>query len=503
MAVADSYKQFIEEVKEQRHLSTIVSLLNWDEQTYLPVAAAAGRGDQMSLMSRIIHQRLTAPWFVDLVSKLEQETKLSNDEKICVQQIARSVHRATKVPETLVGAISKAESVTQHRWIEARKANSFASVQSSLGELLALKREYADALGTSDNRYETLLDTFEQGLTVAAVNQWFGELSPALKQLTARFAGRFAPLKFAGASPSSINDSPGTFPRPKQDELFKQVLSLMGFDQLRGRVDPTVHPFCLDAGFDDVRLTIRYADDDFAPGLYALMHEAGHGLYEQGYSRDHAGTPLAQYSTMAVHESQSRLWENMIGRSAAFMQVLAPLLRKLFPETLAGIDESQLLTHVNRVERGLNRVEADEVSYGLHVIIRFELEQLLVADKLPLADLPAAWNERYQSYLGVSPANDVEGVLQDIHWYIGYFGYFPTYLIGSCYAAELFAALERDIPDLNAKISLGDLTALRLWLVEKIHSQGQRYIGAELIERATGVVPSAAQYLNYLNSKFG
>lgn len=489
--MSDRYARFLELAREQRQLGCISSLLNWDEQTYLPPAGAAGRAEQMAILAKITHERTTAPEFCGLVAELRDAKDLTEDQRVCVREIAREVDRATKVPGSLVAAISEAESITHHQWLHARKEANFQLVSVQMGKLLGLKRQFADCLGTGATRYETMLDLYETGLTVKDVERWFGTLRPALTELVGQFESGAKVARFAGI-----------FPQAEQERFLQECLGIMEFDRTRGRLDTTAHPFCLDLGFDDIRLTIRYAEDDFAPALYATMHEAGHGLYELGFSPEYAYTPLAQYATMAVHESQSRFWENMIGRSPEFLDFLLPRLQSHFPQAMSDVSLPSVIRHVNRVERSLIRVEADEVSYGLHVIIRFELERLLVSGELPLADLPAAWNERYREYLGVVAPTDADGVLQDIHWFIGHFGYFPTYLIGSCYAAQLFAALEADRPALRGEISRGELTAVRQWLVEKIHCHGRRYFGNELIERATGKPAGAGDYLSYLRKKF-
>lgn len=491
-SIQERYESFVELLRERRRLSEIHALCGWDEQVNLPNAAGPGRGEQLAVLAKVIHERSTAPAFVDELQLLRSSDGLTEDQMIVLRETWREVERALKVPAELVAAIAEAESSTYSQWIEARSADSFEHVRTQLENLLALKCEYADALRGERTRYDAMLDLYEPGLKTGEATEFFNILRPALSELVKSRSG--APR----VSPFSA-----TFEKPAQKELCLDVARMMGFDFDRGRLDEAVHPFCNEMGFDDTRMTTRYNPQDFSSAMYGTMHEAGHGLYEQGYLRRHQHTPLSQYCSMALHESQSRLWENMVGRSAEFLRHLFPTLKSRFPAALDELSFDTLYEYVNWVGASLIRVQADEVSYGLHIIIRFELERDLVSGALAADDLPEAWNDKYERYLGIRPADELTGVLQDVHWYTGNFGYFPTYLFGSSYAAQIFAAAAKALPDLRQQIGRGELILLKEWLNQEIHQFGRRYEAKELMLRATGEEPTPEYYLGYLLEKYG
>ncbi len=492
---AEKYGQFVGLLRERKLLGSTMSLLGWDEQVNLPPAASPIRAEQLSAMAKVIHEKNTAPEYVGLLRELIESDALSGDERAVVRETWRDIERALKVPPRLVAEISRAESESYATWIEARNKNSYAHVKARLAELIALKKEYADCIRGSRTPYDALLDYYEPGLTAAETNAIFSRLGPELSTLVGRCNERNA---------GAVRKKPwrAAFPKEAQKDLNIEVSKLMGFDFNRGRLDEAVHPFCNDIGAQDVRMTTRYYEDDFCPSLYGTMHEAGHGLYELGYDAATHFTPLSEYCSMGIHESQSRLWENMVGRSKEFLSHLAPLMAKKFPAALAGVPLEAIDRYVNWVSPSLIRVEADEVSYGLHIIIRFELEQALFAGKIGIDDLPAAWDAGYEKYLGIKAPEEKKGVLQDVHWFTGAFGYFPTYLLGSAYAAQIFAAAEKAMPNLRSEIAAGRLLELREWLRKKIHREGRRYEAKELMRRATGEEPKPEYYLEYLNAKF-
>ncbi|MFN8390509.1 MAG: carboxypeptidase M32 [Bdellovibrionota bacterium] len=492
MNTTDKYNSFLDAVRTRKHLSATLSLLNWDEQVNLPEGASSGRAEQISALAKILHEQNTDARYVALIDEL-MAADLSPDARVNVSEIHRDVSRALKIPTALVAATAKAESETFSRWVEARQSGSFAAVLPQLTTLFGLKQELAGILKGTGTAYDAMLDLYEPGLTANETTTFFSALQPALTELLQRVTA---------SSPAPKNPARGSFPKALQQSFCQHVAEKMGFDFRRGRLDVAVHPFCTELGFNDVRLTTRYFEDDFAPSLYGTMHEAGHGLYDLGYDPAHAHTPLAEYCSMAIHESQSRLWENIVGRSRGFLGFLFPTLQQTFPDSLAGVSCEDVYRYVTRVEPSFIRVEADEVSYGLHIIIRFELERDLFSGALQLADVSAAWNEKYTKYLGITPPDDLHGVLQDVHWYSGGFGYFPTYLLGSAYAAQLFTALKKDRPAVNEEIAQGELLGIKEWLNERVHRQGKRYKAKELIRVATGELPNPRYFVEYLEEKY-
>jgi carboxypeptidase Taq len=486
------YEEFLKAVRERKHLSAVSSLLNWDEQVNLPHAAADGRAEQLSALARVIHEKNTDPAYVELVRELDTSTELSADARCNVREVRRDIERALKIPGELVSAISLAESQTFARWLEARQKNSYAHVRQDVERLLKLKKELAAVLQPSGRAYDAMLDLFEPGLTADETSDYFDRLRPSLTGLLQRLSSAAA----------EKNPARGTFPKDAQQTFCRFVAETMGFDFNRGRFDVAVHPFCSEMGFDDIRMTTRYFEDDFVPALYGTMHETGHGLYDLGYSRENAETPLGEYCSMAIHESQSRLWENIVGRSRGFVEYLLPHLQQAFPAALRGVGSEQLYRYITRVSPSLIRVEADEVSYGLHIIIRFELERDLFSAALDVKDIAEAWNAKYEEYLGVTPPDDLQGVLQDVHWYSGGFGYFPTYLLGSSYAAQIYAKAEKDLSQLAENIQAGKLLPLKQWLNENIHRHGKRYSAKELIHRSTGEEPNPQYMIEYLERKY-
>ena len=488
------FKKFLGLLHERKALVGVLALLSWDEQVNLPLSAAQNRADQTAAIAKVTHEKNTDPKYVELLQKL-QNSKLNDDEAVIVRETWREVERALKVPESLVHAISQTESRSYATWVEARRKNSFAVVRPVLEELFELKKAYGECIRGERPIYDAFLDLYEPALTAVAAEKLFTPLGSALSELL---------RKIVATGRNGITKPPFTaeLPKQKQRELCVEVASLMGFDFHRGRLDETVHPFCSEISFDDIRMTTRYFDNDLCPALFGTMHEAGHALYELGYLPEWRATPLAEFCSMGIHESQSRLWENMVGRSSGFLKFLYPKVVERFPDAMKGVGYEKFYSYVNRVGPSLTRVEADEVSYGLHVIIRFELERALFADEVRFDDLPQLWSEKYKKYLGVQPEDELQGVLQDVHWYIGGFGYFPTYLLGSAYAAQLYAAAAREIPGLADQVARGELLELRTWLKKKIHVHGRRYNAHELIEHATGESPKVDYYLSYLTKKY-
>ncbi|MFO0916350.1 MAG: carboxypeptidase M32 [Pirellulales bacterium] len=477
-------------------LETAAEVLAWDERTYMPPAAGLYRSEQLTLLAGLAHQRRTSPrlgeWLATL-STLPVGT-LPEEVAVSVRWLVRDYDRNTKLPQSLVEALTRATSRGQQVWETARAANDYAAFRPYLAEIVRLKREQAAALGYTKSPYDPLLDEYEPGATVA----W---LTPLLAELRDRIVPLVDAIHQRRPNP---DDSllHRHFPVDRQRQLGCQTATEFGFDFRRGRLDVTHHPFCLTAGPDDCRITTRFHDHDFSMAYFGILHEAGHGLYEQGLPREQFGLPLGCAASLGVHESQSRMWENFVGRHPSFWQYVFPQAQNLFPESLGDVDVESFWQAINVVRPSLIRVEADEVTYNLHIVIRFELEQALIAGELEVDELPSAWNQRYQSYLGLTPPSDADGVMQDVHWSAGLFGYFPTYSLGNLYAAMLWDALGRDLGDRDLLLAQGNFRPVLDWLRANVHAHGRRWPAAELVERACGGPPSSAPLVRYLTDRF-
>jgi carboxypeptidase Taq len=410
-----------------------------------------------------------------------------------IVNLQRDYDRKTKLPQSLVEEIAKLSVLGQQLWVEARKANDFPRFRPLLERMVELKRQEAAAIGYDHQPYDALLDEYEPGAKTVEVGRALGGLREQLVPLVAEIA----------TSPRRPNLGPleRGYPAALQEKFGKQTSERIGFDFQRGRLDTTDHPFCGGAGPHDVRLTTRY-DDSLGGALFSTLHEAGHGIYEQGLPADRYGLPTGEAVSLGIHESQSRMWENFVGRSRPFWEHFFPQAQSMFPDAIGNVSLDDFYFAINDVRPSLIRTESDEVTYNLHILIRFELELLLVNDELKVVDLPAAWNAKYREYLGIESPTDSDGVLQDVHWSGGAIGYFPTYSLGNLYAAQLFEAAARDLGDLPAMFRRGEFLSLRDWLRRHIHSQGRRYPAAVLAQRVTGVPLSHDALLRHLRGKF-
>jgi carboxypeptidase Taq len=439
-----------------------------------------------------------------------------------IRELRRTYDRQIKMPRDLVEALARTTSLAQQAWIVSRRNSRFANLSPWLDKIIQLKRQEAaclsEAPATSEksprptpswNRfYDALLEDYEPG----ARSDELAALFQALRE-------ELVPLAYSMSEASkkrdhderSTREGSGlhsdailkrTYPIERQKLFVEAVAAALGFDFQRGRLDVTAHPFCTGIGPGDTRISTRYHEHQFGDALFGVLHEVGHGLYEQGLPAAHFGTPMGQSVSLGVHESQSRLWENAVGRSRAFWKYWFPLARRVFHQTLHDVTIDQFMAAINRVERSLIRVDADEVTYNLHIIIRFELEQAMLSGDLPINDLPSAWNQKYQETLGITPGNDSEGCLQDIHWSAGLFGYFPTYTLGNLYAAQLFDRAQVDLADLDRSLMRGNTEDLLAWLREHVHRHGQKYRPADLLERATGTKPHHYAFLTTLKKRY-
>ncbi len=481
MTPSEAYDSLVSRSRERSLLASCSALLGWDEQTYLPRGGASYRGDQMALLAGLHHERATDPTLGDLLATVAGSNLVADEDSPAaanVRQWQRTFERVRRLPRALVEELARVTTLAQGVWVDARRTADFAAFRPVLESIIRLKREEGACLaGPGADPYDALLDEYEPGARTRDLTQLFEALRADLVPLVAAIAGSTRP-------PAAT--FPGDYPVATQRIFGETVASAVGFDFDRGRLDTTAHPFCSGIGPGDCRITTRFDPSDFLDGFYSILHEVGHGLYEQGVDADHAGTPMGEAVSLGVHESQSRLWENGVGRSHAFWEHWLPFARRIFREPLHATDLDAFFAAVNRVEPSLIRVQADEATYNLHILIRFELEQALIAGDLLVGDLPDAWNSRYQSYLGIAPPNDALGCLQDIHWAAGLIGYFPTYTLGNLYAAQLRDRADADLGGLDALIARGDFAPLLDWLRTRVHRQGQRYSAATLIERATG-----------------
>ena len=472
-------------------------MLHWDAAAMMPAGGAAARAEQLATLRVISHKHLTAPEIADLVAEAETESDALDEwQRANLREMRRRRVHAAALPDTLVEEESHACSKCEAVWRNARAQNDFAAVLPLLEQVLRLEREIAaikaEHLGSSP--YEALLDQYEPGGSVATIDRLFGELMRFLPDLLERVLTRQA------AFPSSPAPS-GPFPVELQRRVGMRLMEHIGFDFTSGRLDVSAHPFCGGTP-DDVRITTRYDENDFARALMGVLHETGHALYQRGLPAEWRLQPVGRARGMAVHESQSLLLEMQVCRSPAFLIFAAPILRETFAGNGPGWDAQALHRRQIRVQRSLIRVDADEVTYPAHVILRYRLEGAMIAGDLAPADLPGAWAEGLRQLLGIAPANDREGCLQDIHWYDGIWGYFPTYTLGALIAAQLFEAAREAMPDVLGAIAQGEFTPLFGWLREKVHSKGSLLSTAELVETATGRPLGTASFERHLHDRY-
>src|SRR5215203_3617487 len=490
-----AYKQLKDRLATINDLHSAKSLLFWDHQTYMPRGGVPSRAEQVATLSRLAHEMVTDDETERLL-KASGELDPSSEDGALIRRARRDYERATRLPAELVVETSRVTSLAESAWVRARGESDWSLFAPHLEKVLALKREAAESLGYDDHPYDALLDAYEPGAKKVRLEAMFKELKegvlPLIRAVVAKGDGkdRAAPLK-------------GAFGEAGQEEFGRAVISAFGYDWERGRQDRSVHPFCINFGPGDVRITTRFDGGWLAPALFGTMHEAGHALYEQGVDPSYARTPLGGGTSMGVHESQSRLWENLVGRSRMFWSHYYPKLQGVFPETLSGVDSETFYEAINVLSPSKIRVEADEVTYNLHILLRFELEVALIEDSLSVEDLPDAWNAKMEEYLCVAPKNDAEGVLQDIHWADGLFGYFPTYTVGNVLSVQFFEEALKAHPEIPTQMEKGEFSLLLSWLRENVHQHGSRYYPDELVWHATGRPLDTIPYLSYLKSKFG
>jgi carboxypeptidase Taq len=540
MDAPKAYAELICRAREQALLGSCSALLGWDEQTVMPTGGAEHRSGQMGLLAGIYHERATDPKVGELLAMIEGSDLIAEPRSaaaVNVREIRRSYDRRVRLPRTLVEELARTTSLAQPEWVSARSARDFARFRPWLEKIIQLKRQESTCLGgqlARDNQepgqsqparsavragssaglsiYDPLLDDYEPGATTEQLAVVFQALRRELVPLAAKIAESSLKRERAATAPAGSSSNAAVahraailtrlYPRDRQQVFGEAAAAAVGFDFQRGRLDVTAHPFCSGIGPGDCRITTRYDEHNFSDAFFGILHEVGHGLYEQGLDPVHYGTPMGEAVSLGIHESQSRLWENAVARSLPFWRYWFPIARRIFHEALADVTLDAFHAAVNHVAPSLIRVQADEVTYNLHIIVRFELEQALLTGDLPAAELPEAWNQKYEEALGVKPCNDAEGCLQDIHWSAGLVGYFPTYTLGNLYAAQLFAQAQAELGGLDEAFAQGDYGDLLAWLRVKVHREGQRRRPAELIEHITGSGPDHRPLVAALTKKY-
>lgn len=486
---------------EIRRIQSAASVLSWDQETYMPAGGGAARAEQIATLEGLAHEKLVSREVETLltgwVDPATGQAPEGWDEpsRSLLRETWRDFSRAKKLPSAFVVRLSRECSLAQQAWVTAREESRFSKFLPSLKTIIGLKREEAQYLGYRDSPYDALLDTYEPGATIAHLAPMFRELRERLVPL----------LKKVQASGVTIDDScvHQRFDQAKQMEFGRLVLVAMGYDFERGRLDLSAHPFTTSFHPTDVRVTTRVFETDLPSCLFSCIHEGGHGLYDQGLDPRYYGSPLGESLSLGFHESQSRLWENCVGRSRAFWRCFYPILQHTFPEQLATVPLDRFYAAINRVAPSCIRVEADELTYNLHIMLRVDIEQALIENRIQPDDLPELWNDTMQSYLGIVPQRDADGVLQDVHWSMGAFGYFPTYTLGNLYSVQFFEQADLELPQLEEDIAAGRLIPLRRWLEQKIHRWGRMFTPDHLARRVTGNGVNPEPFLRYLETKYG
>ena len=487
------YDQYSQRMQKIADVKNSLAVLQWDQETYLPSKGASFRGQQIATLSELIHQLSTEENLGNLLKELKERNNLAENEKKNVELTMEDYEKQKKYSSAFVRLLSETISKSFHSWIEARKENSFAVFEKDLDALIRLKKQETDILGYAEHPYNALLDEFEKGCTVALLDKTFSGVRPPLKNLLDNIT-----------SQRQVNDEflYKFYPKPDQWNFGIRLIKELGFDMEAGRQDISEHPFTTSFNRNDVRITTRINENDFSSMTWSCIHETGHALYEQGLPEKEYGLPCGEYASLSIHESQSRLWENNVGRSLGFWKYMYPQLQEFFPEQFRNLGLNEFYKGINKVNASFIRTEADEVTYHFHVMIRYELEKLLIEGNLNAQDIPAYWNEQYAKYLDVKVPDDKRGCLQDVHWSHGSFGYFATYSLGSFYAAQLFNAANKQILNLEDEIEKGNMHPLLSWLRQHIHQYGRMFKSEELCKKASGETLNIEYFMQYLIDKY-
>ncbi|MBL7989287.1 MAG: carboxypeptidase M32 [Chlorobi bacterium] len=491
-----TFTNFLDRSRTLSDVRAASSLLHWDQETYMPDGAAAVRAEQSATLDTLAHQMSTSGEYAALMETVREEAErgeLEQWEQAVVKESYREFERSRKLPDEFVREMSRAQSLAHHAWKKGREQQDFGIFAPSLEQIVALKRQAAEYYGYTENPYDALIDQYEPGMTAAELRPVFDRLREGTGALLQKIAG------FGAAPDDSVLFT--DFDADQQLAFSKKIIQQLGFDFNIGRVDLSAHPFCTSFGSSDVRLTTRIFRNDLRSCLFGLMHEAGHGMYEQGFAPHLIRTPLAGGASMGIHESQSLLWENMVGRSEEFWSWAFPQLAATFPTQLVGLDSFSFFQSINVMKPSFIRVEADELTYNMHIILRFQIEDDLINGRMSVADIPAVWNQKSQEYLGIVPPNDSLGCLQDIHWSFGGFGYFASYTLGKLYAAMFFNRAAEQMPELRQQIARGEFGNLLGWLRENLHQWGKAKNASQLVNDICGRPLTETDFLAYLDRK--
>src|SRR5450432_204372 len=488
------YETYREHMRKLADVKAALALMQWDQETYLPPKGAGFRARQVATLSEMAHGLATDGKLGSLLESLENAPGFDETEKKNISLNREDFEKQKKYPPASVRKMSETISKSFNAWNLAKKENRFSLFEKDLAELVTLKREETEILGYADHPYDALMDEFEKGCTVKQVDKLFGDMRPKLQGILEKILKRKPP------EDSFLFKS---FDKKKQWDFGLQVIAELGFDFEAGRQDLSSHPFSTSFNVYDVRITTRIDEFDFSSMLFSCVHETGHALYEQGLSESAYGIPSGEFASLGIHESQSRLWENHLGRSRAFWKFHFPMVQEKFPDAFADVPEEDFYKAVNKIKPSLIRTESDELTYHFHVMIRYEIEKMLISGDLKTGDIPACWNEQYKKYLGVEVTDDQQGCLQDVHWSHGSFGYFPTYSLGSFYAAQFFASALKSDPLIRKKMETGDTAGLLLWLRQRIHASGRIFDSEEICKKATGEGLNVQYFLDYLLDKYG
>jgi len=492
----------LKKLKEMDHeaylLTHGIAVLYWDQETYMPENAVEERSEQISLFEGILHNKLIDDKWGELFAGLSVDEhsvpdNISDTDQAFLRESYRRYKRKIKLPVELVTEFSAEVSIAQSKWIKAKKTDDYSLFSPHLEKLLGYSREMADLIGYDEHPYDALLDEYEPWMKAEEVKRVFDKLEPGLRSLIDRIG------KAPQVDTEFLNQD---FPVEMQGKFGKMLQEGMGYDYNRGRLDITAHPFMTSLGYNDVRLTTHYNKNDLLSGIYSNIHEAGHGQYEQGFGKGLRGSLLANGSSMGIHESQSRFWENIVGRDINYWANYYPELVKIYPEQLKDVHLNDFYKAVNKVEPSLIRIEADEVTYSMHVILRFRLEMDMIAGDLSVKDLPDAWNAESEKLFGIKPDSNSQGILQDIHWAAGLYGYFPTYALGNLYGAQFTNIMKEDLPDFDLCLIKGDLLPIKEWLNGKIHKYGSSVSASDLIKQISGESLNPQYFLEYLEKKY-
>jgi len=486
----NNYKTKMQKIADVKYASAV---LQWDQETYLPPKGSSIRGRQIATLSEVAHQQFTDDNTGSLLNELNAKTDLNDREKKNVQLSLEDYNKNKKLTSEFVRKMSEQVNKSFHAWIQARKENSFSGFLQPLDELIQLKKQEADMLGYQHHPYNALMNDYDKGLTVAVVDKVFEKLKPQLTVLLDTIKNK------KQVDNSFLHQH---FDKDRQWQFGIEILKQMHFDFEAGRQDISEHPFTINFNSTDVRITTRIDENDFGNMTWSCMHEGGHALYEQGLPEEDYGLPLSEYCSLSIHESQSRFWENCIGRGMAFWKHNYSMLNSFFPKQFRDIDIEEFYKSINKVHPSLIRTEADELTYHFHVMIRYEIEKMLIDGSIKTKDIPAYWNEHYEKYLGIKVPDDKNGCLQDVHWSHGSFGYFATYSLGSLYAAQLYEAYNNQNTSLEKELIAGQNTNLLQWLRQQVHRHGRYYTSEELCRNATGEVLNSDYFINYASKKF-